>query len=45
MHLGFAVACGVAALAVAFWALAILPEWVRLRKERKAAEMVERAET
>ena len=36
MRFGFAVACGVAATTVVFWALVIVPEWWRLRRERKA---------
>ncbi len=37
----FAIACGVGAAAAVLWALVILPEWRRLRRERKAAEVAE----
>ena len=43
-RLCFALLCGIAAAAAAFWALAILPEWLgKRRAARKAAEAAEAA--
>ena len=36
LRIGFAVAAAIAAIAAVLWALVILPEWWRLRRERKA---------
>lgn len=41
-RLGFALMCGVAVAAAAFWALTILPEW--LGKRRAAAKKAAEAE-
>jgi len=43
-RLGFALMCGIAAMAAFMWLVVILPEWLRKRRlERKAAETAEGA--
>ncbi len=44
-QLGFALACSIATMAVAFWALAILPKWLgKRRAAKKAAKAAKAAE-
>lgn len=43
-QLGFAVACSIATMAVVFWAIKILPDWLGRRRAMKAAAKKARTE-